>query len=401
MKQQSGQPALQGLRVVEFAHLIAGPFAGTLLADLGADVVHVEAPIHGDPSRTIGPNKDGSHLWWKVAGRNKRSVTLDIRRAEAREVIKRLVGWADVVITNLRPSTLEEMSLDFKSLRVVNPRLIYLQVSGYGADGSMKASAGLGKMGEARSGVVYLTGYPDSPPVHAGFSHGDAVTGLMGAFGVAAALYRRANDPEFSGEWIDLALFESLFRLIEWQIVVYDQLGMIPERQGNRPSVAPAVIVNSYKTADGSWLTVTTATPKAVKAVIDLIGLNWDDFPNQDLQAENVDLIDKALGAWVAERTIEECIRLFEQNDIVASRIFSARDIVEDQIYQERGDILSVEDRDLGTIRMQAVVPKLHSHPGAIWRTGPRLGEDRDLVLKDWLKMTEAEVAELERNGVV
>src|SRR3984957_843856 len=240
--------ALSGLKFVEFAHVIAGPLAGTLLADLGADVVHVEDPGRGDPQRNAGPAKNGVHLWWKVSARNKKSVTLNLRTAEGRALARKLTEWADVIICNFRVSTLERWELDFPSLSKINPKLVMLQVTGYGHSSTKRNSPGFGKVGEAMSGVVNITGFPDGPPVHTGFSHGDSVTGLMGAFAIQAALYRKAQDEDFRGEWIDLALYDGLFRLIEWQIIFYDQLGVIPERIGNKLAAAPAAVINLYKT---------------------------------------------------------------------------------------------------------------------------------------------------------
>src|SRR5690348_14949519 len=188
-------PALSGVKIVEFAHVIAGPLAGTLMADLGADVVHVEDPSRGDPGRHQGPAKDGVHLWWKVSGRNKRSVTLDLRSEEGQEVARDLVRWADVVITNFRVDTLRKWGLDWTAVHELNPRAVMLQITGNGATSSSYNEPGFGKVGEARSGVVHVTGFPDGPPVHTGFSHADTCTALMGAFAVSAALVRR-GDPE-------------------------------------------------------------------------------------------------------------------------------------------------------------------------------------------------------------
>lgn len=187
--ESKNRPTLDGIKVVEFAHVIAGPLAGTLLADLGADVVHVEDPTNGDPGRQQGPTKDGVHLWWKVSGRNKRSVTLDLRSPEGQELARELAAWADVVITNFRVATIEKWGLDWETLHRLNPRLVLLQVSGNGVQGVAEASRndpGFGKVGEARSGVVYVTGFPDGPPVHTGFSHADTVTALMGAYAITA-----------------------------------------------------------------------------------------------------------------------------------------------------------------------------------------------------------------------
>jgi crotonobetainyl-CoA:carnitine CoA-transferase CaiB-like acyl-CoA transferase len=392
---------LEGLKVVEFAHLIAGPLAGTLLADLGADVVHVESPGVGDEARRMGPAKGDVYLWWKVSGRNKRSVTLDLRREEGRSIARRLAEWADVVITNLRPSTLVDWRLDFSSLHAVNPRLVFVQISGSGAttEGGA-ASSGFGKAGEARSGVVHITGEPDGPPLHVGFSHGDSVTALMGAFSAMSALWRR-HDESFAGEWVDIALFESLFRLIEWQVILYDQLGTIPARRGNRTSVSPAAVVNTYKTRDGDWITVTSATAKSVENVARLLGLPVSEYRTREQQRAAADDLDEQLAAWILSYPTAECLATLEAADVVASRIFSVKDIVEDPLYADREDIVSVHDEDLGSVRMQAVVPKNHVRPGSVWRTGPALGVDNDLVFRDWLKMDAAEYDALVADGVI
>jgi crotonobetainyl-CoA:carnitine CoA-transferase CaiB-like acyl-CoA transferase len=394
-------PALDGLNVVEFAHVIAGPLAGTLLADLGATVVHVEPPGSGDAGRDMGPTKDGVPLWWKVSARNKRSVSLDLRQERGRELARRLAAWADVVITSLRVDRLRAWGLDWTALHEVNPRLVMLQVSGFGANSSLANAPGFGKVGEARSGVVALTGFPDGPPVHTGFSHGDSVTALTGAFGVLAALWRRERDPDFAGEWIDLALFEGLFRLIEWQLIVADQLGIVPQRSGNRLAIAPGAAVNTFMTRDGEWITVTSATQRSVRNIVSLVGLDAADYQTAAAQRERADLLDEALREWVAERSADECLRTMADAEVVASRIFTAEDILADAVYREREDIVTVEDEDLGPVRMQAVVPRMERHGGNVWRTGPALGADNDLVYGDWLGLAAEELEELKRCGTI
>ena len=275
--------ALSGLKVVEFAQLVAGPLAGTLLGDLGADVIHVEDPGRGDSGRRTGMAKDGTYLWWKVLGRNKRSVTLDLRKPEGQEIARQLVAWADVVITNLRPGTLDSWNLNWESLHALNPRLVMLQVSGYGDVTTLRNAPGYGKVGEARSGVVHITGFPDGPPVHTGFSHADTVTALMGAFAVQAAVYRQATDPEFDGEWIDLAIDETLFRLIEWQVVHFDQLGIIAERIGNGIPGAPGAVVNAFQSAEGRWITVTSGTLRSIQNIAVLVGMPVELFASEEL----------------------------------------------------------------------------------------------------------------------
>lgn len=393
--------ALDGLKVVEFGHVVAGPLAGTLLADLGADVIHVETPAGGDAGRKMGPARDGVYLWWKVLGRNKRSVTLDLNTPEGRAIGQKLASWADVLITNIRASTLERWGIDWETLHAVNPELVYLQISGYGAASSRSDLPGFGKMGEARSGVVQITGFPDGPPVHTGFSHADSVAGLMGSQAVLAALYRKAHDPEFAGEWVDLALFEPLFRLIEWQIIVYDQLGSVPERCGNRLSVAPAAVVNTYLTRDDVWVTVTSATLRSVLNVVRLLGLDESDYATWEQQTERADQLDADLRSWMRGQLAVDALTKLEETGVVASRVFTVEDILKDPTYAELGDIVTVPDPDLGEVRMQGVIPRLREHPGAIWRTGPALGEDTDVVLVGYLGMRPEDVAELRAQGVV
>jgi len=382
------RPALKGLKVVEFAQLIAGPLAGTLLADLGAEVIHVEDPSTGDPSRHMAPHKDGISLWWKVAGRNKRSVTLDLRTKEGQDLARELAGWADVVITNFRVGTVERWGLDWATLHELNPTLVMLQISGNGTNTSKRNDPGFGKVGEAMSGVVHVTGFPDGPPVHTGFSHADSVTAVFGAFAVTTALTRR-GEPDFAGEWIDLALFEGLFRLIEWQVIMFDQLGIVPNRAGNQLAVAPGAVVNTYSTADDQWLTVTSATPRSVQNVATLLGFSADHMGTLEEQLTRTDELDEGLREWVAAHNAEECLREMKEHEVVGSLIYSIADIMDDETYRERDDIITVADDDLGEVRMQAVVPKLHNHPGSVWRTGPKLGEDNDLVYKEFLGLSQ------------
>jgi formyl-CoA transferase len=396
----SSLPALAGVKIVEFAHVIAGPLAGTLMADLGADVVHVEDPSRGDPGRHQGPAKDGVHLWWKVSGRNKRSVTLDLRNEEGQEVARDLVRWADVVITNFRVDTLRKWGLDWTAVHELNPRAVMLQITGNGTTSSAYNDPGFGKVGEARSGVVHVTGFPDGPPVHTGFSHADTCTALMGAFAVSAALVRR-DDPDFDGEWIDLALFETLYRLVEWQIIFYDQFGVSPERAGNQLAVAPGAVVNTYLTSDDVWITVTSATLRSVQNIAELLGEPLANYQSAEQQVAQKGRLDQLLTRWIGARTADECLQAMSALEVVASRIYNAEDIVNDRTYQERGDIITVPDPDLGHVRMQAVVPMLHQRPGSVWRVGPKLGEDNDLVYGDWLGYADDRVARLREQGII
>jgi crotonobetainyl-CoA:carnitine CoA-transferase CaiB-like acyl-CoA transferase len=382
---------------VEFAHMVAGPLAGTLLADLGADVVHVENPGTGDIARHLGVAKDGVNLLWPVGSRNKRSVTLDLRGLDGQDLARELVAWADVVITNFRVETLEKWGMDWPAFHAVNPKLVMLQITGYGADTSMRNAPGFGHMGEAMSGVVHLTGFPDGPPVHTGFAHADSVTALMGAFAISAALTKR-HDPDFDGEWIDLALFESLYRLIEWQVIVYDQLGVPVERAGNQLPVAPGSVINTYPTADDTYVSVTAGTPRAAQNIVRLLALSAEDVEEQGAER---DYLDSQLREWIASRSADDALHKMHAHEVVAARVYSAADIVKDPIYAERNDVVTIEDPNLGPVRMQAVIPKLLNHPGHVWRTGPALGEDNDLVYRTYLGLTAERYAQLRASGTI
>jgi len=396
------QAALAGLKVVEVAQVIAGPLAGTFLADMGADVVHIEDPGRGDPQRKTGvADDDGVYLWWKVSGRNKRSVTIDLRNEEGRALARRLVAWADVFITNFRVGTLESWGLDWPTVHALNPKLVMLQISGYGTDTTLRNAPGFGKVGEAMSGVVAITGAEDGPPMHTGFSHADSVTGLMGAFAVQTALYRRETDPDFDGEHIDIALFESLYRLIEWQVIVYDQLGMVPRRAGNQLPVSPAAVINSYLSADDVWITVTSGTPRSVQNVARLLGEPEADYATVEQQNSGRERLDRLLAAWVRERSAEEALAAMSDALVTASRIYDIRDILADQTYRERGDVITIDDEQLGPVKMQGVIPKLANHPGAVWRTGPGLGVDNERVFLDYLGMERSDYDRLIAEGVI
>ncbi|HEY2298711.1 MAG TPA: CoA transferase [Jatrophihabitans sp.] len=390
---------LTGVKVVELAHLLAGPMAGTLLADLGADVVHVEDPGTGDAARRQGPDKDGTKLWWKVTARNKRSVTVNLREPDGRAIAAELVAWADVLITNMRVETLRKWELDWDTLHERHPALVMLHVSGNGISTSRGNEPGFGKVGEARSGVVAVTGFADGPPVHAGFSHADTATGLMGAFAVCAALLGRVGTAE--GELIDLALDETLFRLIDWQVIVADQLGYAPSRAGNQLAIAQGVLVNTYETADGHWLTVTSGTLRSVSNIAALVGENADDYATPEHQRRHVPELDTKLREWVAQRNQDAALSAMKACEVVAAPVLTGRDILTDPLYLERGDIVDVADDDLGTAKMQGVIPRLHEQPGAIWRSGPELGADTDLVLHEYLGHGGDEVIKWRDAGIV
>ena len=384
---------LVGLKVVELAHLVAGPMAGSIMADLGADVVHVEAPQTGDPARRVGPSKNGIPLWWKVGARNKRSVTIDLRTSDGQSLARRLAGWADVVITNFRPATLERWQLDHRTLQRTNRSLITLQISAFGATGSGRDRTGFGKIGEAMSGAPFLTGDASGRPMLAGYLLSDAVAALMGVVAVEAALYRRSVDESFDGEWIDVALFEPLFRMIDWQVIVHDQLGIVPERAGDDSPMSETALVETLLTDDGDWIVVSCGTDRALAGAAEVVGRVPGELDPTEL--------GRALGEWVATRPTNECATVLAGAGVSVSRVYSVADIVADPLYNARENLVTVDDPDLGPVRMPAVLPHLRSHPGRVWRTAPTLGQDNDDVFSNQLGLSQSEIARLRRSGTI
>lgn len=402
----AGESLFSGVRVLELGHVIAAPFAANLLGDFGAEVIKVEDPGAGDMMRKMGFAKEGQYLWWRVAARNKKSVTLDLRSQEGQGILRRLASRVDVIIENFRPGTLEKWGIGWRDLSAENPRLIMLRISGYGQEGPERAKAGFGKAGEAMSGAVYISGFPDKPPTHWGFSLGDLSTGLMGAFAVAGALYRReAAGTAFRGECVDLALYETLFRLIEWQVVHYDQLGFVPERKGNQYPLATAAISNTHRTKDGRWITFATATGRAVTRVLQMIGgealAKEARFATYEGQLAHEQELDSLVRDWVAKRSAAEVLQMCENADVVAAPILNAAEIADHPTFRARENIVEVEDPQLGRLRMTGIVPRLTNYPGTVQSTGPDLGANNEEIYVRWLGMPETELRDLHGRRII
>jgi crotonobetainyl-CoA:carnitine CoA-transferase CaiB-like acyl-CoA transferase len=396
---------LEGLRVLDIGHVLAGPFAATMLADMGADVIKVEPP-QGDNLRRLGPRKGPSNtsLWWKVAARGKRCITCDMRTAKGQDLVKRLVAQADVVVENFRPGTLEGWNLGWEQLHAVNPRLVMLRVSGYGQGNSHSAQPMFGRPSEALSGLAALTGFPDGPPVHAGFSLGDATTAMMGAFGVMCALRRR--DVSGEGQFVDLALYETPFRLVEWQVPLYDQLGVVATRVGNQFPLG-LMVGNVYRTGDERWLTMSAATENIIRALLGIVGgaeLQADarfTTPEARQTPENHAALDALITAWIAGRPAQTTIEAFAAAGAVIAPVYDVRDICADAAYAERGAIVSVEDPELGPIRMPAAIPRLSATPGRVRWPGPALGQHNAEVYGELLGLDAAQLDALAAEKVV
>jgi crotonobetainyl-CoA:carnitine CoA-transferase CaiB-like acyl-CoA transferase len=375
-----------------------------LLGDLGADVIKVEPP-EGDGLRRLGPRKDGRPLWWAVAGRNKRCITLDLRTPQGQELLARLARDADVLVENFRPGTMERWNIGWDRLHAENPKLIMLRISGYG-----QQSAGsnprpmFGRPSEALSGALHLSGFPDGPPNHIGFSLGDTSTALMGAYGVLAALHDRERTGD--GQVVDLALFETLFRMIEWHIPAYDQLGIITERAGNRFPLG-LMVGNVYQSSDGKWLSMSAAADTVIRRMLTLVGGEQlaDDsrFATTDARnvPENLEALLAAVGAWIAARPAQEVLDEFERAGAVIALVHDAADIVDSPAYKDREAIIAVDDPHLGPVKMPNAVPRLSASPGSVRWTGPDIGAHNEEIYCDLLGLTSAELDALRESGVI
>lgn len=393
-------PPLTGLRVLDLATLFAGPIAATMLGDYGAEVVKIEHPTKPDPSRGHGPSKDGVGLWWKVLGRNKRTITIDLSKRGGRATFLRLAETADVVIENFRPGTLEKWDLGWPELSAVNPRLVLTRVTGFGQFGPYAHRPGFGTLAEAMSGFAAITGEPGAPPVLPPFGLADSIAGLATAYAVMTAL--AARDRTGEGRVVDMAIIEPILTVLGPQPTWYDQLGLVQERTGNRSANnAPR---NTYRTADGTWVAVSTSAQSIAERVMHLVGrpelIDEPWFATGAQRAAHADVLDRAVGSWIAERTRTEVLAAFEKAEAAVAPIQDIRDVMADPQYQALDTVTTVDDPELGPLRMQNVLFRLSSTPGTIRWAGRPHGADTDEVLME-LGLTEAELTALRTEGAL
>ncbi|WP_399123510.1 CaiB/BaiF CoA transferase family protein [Streptomyces sp. N2A] len=391
---------LDGLRVIDLATLFAGPLAATVLGDFGAEVIKVEHPHRPDPARGHGPAKDGVGLWWKLLGRNKKAMTLDLSHPGGREVLLRLAAGADVVIENFRPGTLEKWGLGWAELSAVNPRLVLARVTGFGQFGPYARRPGFGTLAEAMSGFAAITGEPDGPPTLPPFGLADGIAALTAAYAVMAALHGRAATGR--GQVIDLALIEPLLTVLGPHPLWYDQLSHVQPRTGNRSAnVAPR---NTYRTADGSWVAVSTSAESVAERVMRLVGrpevIDEPWFATGAGRARHADELDAAVGDWIARHDRDEVLSAFELAEAAIAPVYDVRDVLADPQYAALGSITEVPDDELGPLRMQNVLFRLSETPGAIRWAGRPHGADTDGVLAA-LGLDEGEISGLREAGAL
>jgi succinyl-CoA---D-citramalate CoA-transferase len=394
---------LEGLRILDVGTRIGAPFAATLLADFGAEVWKIELPGRGDFLRSIGPFVDRHSLFWAVEGRNKKSVTLDLRKPRGQELFKRMVPLADAIVENFQPGTLESWGLGWDVLEALNPRIVLTRATVYGQDGPYRDRPGLDRNGIAHGGLLYLTGYPDRPPVRPGILVSDYVTGVFNALSIMIALYERDAHGSGHGQWVDLALYESVFRLMEHTVAGYDRLGIVRGREGNR--LANSAPLDNWETKDGRFISIVAAGDALFPRLAEAMGR--PDLPRDPRfatlaeRARHGDEINAIVAAWCRERTADEIEAVMNAAQVPVCRAFSIREIFEDPHYAARGDIVEVEDPEIGPVKMQAVYPRLSRTPGSVRRGAPKLGEHNDEVYRGVLGLAEDELEALRREGVV
>jgi crotonobetainyl-CoA:carnitine CoA-transferase CaiB-like acyl-CoA transferase len=396
------QGPLQGLRVVDTATLVAGPMVATVLGEFGAEVVKVEQPGVGDPLRTWGDRKDGVGLVWKSVSRNKRCVTLDLRRPEGQEVFHQLLDVTDVLIAGNRPSALRRWGIDYDSVHGRHPRLVMLHVSGYGRGGPFSDRPGFGTLAEAMSGFAQVTGQPDGPPTLPPFMLADGVAAQAAAWAVMMALYHR-DVHGGGGQLVDVNLIEPLARLIESSTLSYDQFGVSPGRMGNRlPASAPR---NAYLTADGKWLAISSASANIVVRVFRCIGrpdLAGDpDYVDPIRRQQRGVEIDDLVADWVRVHTLDDAMHSFLEAEVAAAPVYDAEQLLADEHLRARGTFARVDDPDLGPTTVQAPVALLSETPGRIDHLGRSLGADNDAVYGGLLGIDADRLAALRATGVI
>jgi len=390
---------LAKIKVVEMGQLIAGPFAAKTLADFGADVIKIEPPKVGDALRKWRLLKDGTSVWWQVQSRNKKSLSLDLRQAEAQDIVRTLATEADILIENFRPGTLEGWSLDPEKLLELNPKLIVLRISGYGQTGPYRDKPGFGVVAEAMGGLRHLTAEPGRVPVRVGISIGDTLASLHGVIGILLALQERHSSGK--GQIIDIALYEAVFNCMESLLPEYSAFGEVRQAAGSAlPGIAPT---NAYQCADGGYVLVAGNGNSIFKRLMTVIGrddLGSDpQLENNDGRVKRVAELDLAIGEWTKTISTTKVLEILDSVAVPAGRIYTVADIANDPHYKARENIQTIEMHDGTKLDVPGVIPKLSRTPGSIKTLAPDIGQNTDEILKS-IGLTEAQVASLKERGI-
>jgi len=392
---------LQGIKVIELGTLIAGPFCARLLAEFGAEVIKIEQPGSGDPLRNWRKLHQGTSLWWYAQARNKKSVTLDLKQPEAQEIVRKLAKGADIVVENFRPGAMEKCGLGWERLSKLNPGLIMVRLSGFGQTGPYRDRAGFGAIGESMGGLRYVTGYPDRPPVRVGVSIGDSIAALHGVIGALMALHHR-NVNGGRGQYVDVALYEAVFNMMESVLPEYDMFGFVRERSGaSLPGIVPS---NTYVTRDNKYVVIGANADSIFKRMMNGIGrpdLATDPaLAHNDGRVARTGEIEKVIGDWVAAHDLAHVLDVLENADVPSGKIYDISDIVKDAHYAAREMIRSHRLKDGKSVKLPGIVPKLSETPGDTKWVGPELGAHTAEVLGA-LGYSEEQQRELKKRGVI
>jgi len=387
----SAKKPLEGIKVIELGQLIAGPFAGKMFAEFGAEVIKIEPPAAdgqpgGDPLRQWRKLHNGTSLWWYAQARNKKSVTVNLRLAAGQEIVRKLARDADIVIENFRPGTMEKWGLGYDRLAAENPGLIMLRLSGFGQTGPYRDQAGFGAIGESMGGLRYLTGYPDRPPVRSNLSIGDSLASLHGVIGAMMALHHRnmnGGRNSGKGQVVDVALYEAVFSMLESTLPEFDMYGVVRERSGsNLSGIVPS---NTYLTKDGQHVVIAANGDSIFKRLCAAMGR--DDLGSDPALADNAgrakraDELDAAIGGWAAQHTATALLGMLDEAQVPNGKIYSIADIARDPQYLAREMIRQFTLKDGTPLKLPGIVPKLSATPGDVDWVGPELGAHTEEVL--------------------
>lgn len=394
---------LDNIKVLELGQLIAGPYCGQVLADFGAQVIKVEPPGKGDAMRQWGEadSDTGEPLWWNVIGRNKQSITLDLRQTRGQELLRELANDADVIIENFRPGTMERWGLGYEALSQGNPGLVMVRVTGFGQDGPYASRAGFASVCEAMGGLRYLSGYPDRPPVRVGISLGDTLAGLHAALGTMMALHQRERTGR--GQVVDSSIFESVLAMMESLVPEYARADKIRERSGSfLPKIAPS---NAYPSRDDRDVIIGANQDTVFARLCRVMGqptlAEHPDYATHRARGEHQQAIDDQVAAWTRQHDAQDIVDWLAEAGVPAGLAYRAPEMLVDPHFRARESIVEIPDRRGQPLPMQNVFPRLEDTPGRIRHVGPALGEHTDAVLADWLHLDDAQLAELRDATVI
>lgn len=394
---------LEGIKILELGNIVAAPFAGKIFAEFGAEVIKVEEPIKGDPLRNWRVMYEDTSIWWHVQSRNKKSITVNLRDERGQKIIKKLVQKVDVVLENFKPGTLEKWGLGLEDLQAINPSIILTRISGYGQTGPYRHKPGFGSVAEAIGGLRYLTGYPELPPVRVGIAIGDLVAGLYAVIGTLMAIRAREKGVDKKGQLVDVALYESVFSLLEGILPEYNLAGIVRERTGTTlPGIAPS---NTYECADGNHVVIGGNGDKIFQRLMKAIGrediANDSKYATNQGRAANVKFIDDAIENWTKQYPIKMVQKILDDASVPVGPIYGIKEIVNDEHYKAREMIKEVELHDGKKLLVPGIVPKLSETPGEIKSNGPKLGEHNEDVFKEYMNFTFEDFKNLKEQGVI